>query len=131
MRERVVLCNYCGARAQLVDSKEVYSQSYGLIYLCKKCDAYVGVHKGTTKPLGRLANKTLRQLKQRAHAAFDPLWQAKQRRDGCSKSAARHAGYKWLAEQMHIDPRDCHIGMFTESQCEHVVEICKKVKIHG
>ena len=31
-----------------------------MIYICKPCDAYVGVHKGTDKALGRLANKELR-----------------------------------------------------------------------
>ena len=31
--------------------------------------AYVGVHKGTDKPLGRLANAELRYWKKRAHAA--------------------------------------------------------------
>lgn len=41
-----VFCPYCGERAEFVDSAEVYhGQSYGLIYLCRPCDAYVGCHE--------------------------------------------------------------------------------------
>ena len=71
-----VYCDYCGRRAEFVDSKVVYGRSYGMIYLCR-CHpgyAFVGVHKGTDRPLGRLADMELRELKKQAHAAFDPLW---------------------------------------------------------
>lgn len=71
-----VYCDYCGRRAEFVDSKVIYGKSYGMIYLCRCCPgyAYVGVHKGTDRPLGRLADMELRELKKLAHAAFDPLW---------------------------------------------------------
>lgn len=72
---RKVYCDYCGRQAEYVDSKAVYGKSYGMMYLCRNCMAYVGVHKGTDKPLGRLANAELRYWKKAAHAEFDPLWQ--------------------------------------------------------
>lgn len=75
---RKVHCDYCGRRAEYVDSKVIYGKSYGMIYLCRNCMAYVGVHKGSDKPLGRLANAQLRHWKKEAHAAFDPpleVWQ--------------------------------------------------------
>ena len=72
---RKVYCDYCGRQAEYVDSKVIYGKSYGMMYLCRNCMAYVGVHKGTDKPLGRLANAELRYWKKRAHAVFDPLWQ--------------------------------------------------------
>lgn len=53
---REVYCDYCGRRAEFVDSKIVYGKSYGMMYLCRHCMAYVGVHKGTSRPLGRLAD---------------------------------------------------------------------------
>lgn len=135
-----VFCPYCNKHAVLVDSECVYAQSYGLIWLCTPCLAWVGVHKGTHRPLGRLANKELRQWKQRAHAAFDPLWQEKWKRrcaGGMGKSGkpggthykkayARMSGYKWLAEAMDIDRKDCHIGMFDIEQCQQVIQICSK-----
>jgi hypothetical protein len=94
-----------------------------MIYLCRPCKAWVGVHKGTDKPLGRLANKELREWKIKAHAAFDPLWKAKMSQ-GHSKKSARNSGYAWLAEQMGIPREACHVGMFDVEQCKRVVEIC-------
>lgn len=113
---KAVNCPYCGRQAQYVDSKVVYGRSYGMIYLCRKCDAYVGVHKGTDNPLGRLANKELRYWKMAAHAAFDPLWQ--------SGRMKRNDAYAWLAEQMGLMPEGTHIGMFDVAQCKTVIKIC-------
>ena len=118
-----VTCHYCDQAADYVDSSEVYGRSYGMMYLCRPCLAWVGVHKGTNKPLGRLANKELREWKIKAHAAFDPLWKKKMLK-GFSKKEARNAGYRWLAKQMGICREDCHIGMFDVEQCKQVVEIC-------
>lgn len=57
MKGRIVICDYCGTPADFVDSSVVYhGHSFGMIYLCPRCGAYVGVHKGSDKPLGRLAN---------------------------------------------------------------------------
>lgn len=129
-RKRQILCNYCGHHSDYVDSSEVYRRSYGMIYLCRPCNAWVGVHKNTDKPLGRLANASLREWKKKAHASFDPLWKRKlskrQKELGLDykKSYARESGYKWLAEQMGIDGKDCHIGMFDIEQCKKVVQIC-------
>ena len=70
-RGQKILCDYCGRQAEYVDSAEIYNgKSYGMIYLCRPCKAYVGVHRGSDKPLGRLADAELREWKKRAHAAF-------------------------------------------------------------
>ena len=120
-----MICPYCQQVAVYVDSTAVYRRSYGMIYLCRQCNAYVGVHNGTDKPLGRLANAELRKAKIAAHDAFDPLWKGKIRRDGCAKYKARGAGYKWLAKQLQMNPEDCHIGMFDVDLCKQVVEVCR------
>ena len=113
-----VTCPYCSQPAVLTSSKEVYrGQDYGKIYLCRPCNAYVGVHEGTDRPLGRLANAELRKLKMAAHAAFDPIWKSKQTR--------RSDAYRWLASKLGITMAECHIGMFDEDQCKKVVEFCK------
>lgn len=117
-----VYCDYCGRRAEFVDSKVVYGRSYGMIYLCR-CHpgyAFVGVHKGTDRPLGRLADMELRELKKQAHAAFDPLW-----KEGRFKGH-RKAAYAWLSEQMGLPQEKTHIGMFDTAQCERVVQICQE-----
>lgn len=140
------ICRYCRAPARLVDSKEIYGRSYGMIWLCSNypdCDAYVGCHNGTHEPLGILANPKLRAAKKRAHAAFDPLWKeapamyddlpddstpagAKLRRkqEHRIRQRARKRAYQWLAEQLGISANDCHIGFFDLDQCERVVSVC-------
>jgi hypothetical protein len=128
---RVVTCPYCSRPTEYVDSIAVYRKSYGMIYLCRPCEAWVGVHKGTNEPLGRLANKELREWKMKAHAAFDPLWQRKlairrkQRGTGYKKAFARGSGYRWLSEQLGIPREACHIGMFDVATCKRVVELCE------
>jgi hypothetical protein len=96
-----------------------------MIYYCAPCQAWVGVHKGTNKALGRLANAELREWKKEAHKYFDPLWQAKIKQ-GYTKTQARRRAYKWLSQQMGIPVKETHIGMFDVDQCKQVVEICKR-----
>ena len=112
-----VNCPYCSRLAVFVDSKEIYGTSYGMVYLCRPCDAYVGVHKGTDRPLGRLANKELREWKKKAHSFFDPIW-----KEGRFKGM-RDKAYKWLSEQMGLPKEETHIGMFDIALCKRVVDI--------
>ncbi len=124
MADLRVVCGYCGRDAELVDSAEVYNgRSYGMIWLCRPCEAWVGTHAGTRShhPLGTLADAETREARKAAHAAFDPLWRAKMRRDGASKTEARLAGYAWLAKRMGMRTNECHIAMFDAEQCRRVV----------
>ncbi len=104
----------------------MYGESHGMIYLCRPCNAYVGVHKGTDKALGRLANAELRHWKKKAHRYFDILWRAKWISEGCSKREARTSGYKWLSQELDIPLDRCHIGMMDVAECIEVVRICSK-----
>jgi len=117
-------CDYCGSAPELVTGAEVYPHLPKLrdkwIWRCQPCKARVGCHPGTQVPLGRLANAELREAKQAAHAAFDPVW-----KDGHMK---RGQAYSWLAERLGIHGKDCHIGMMNEEQCRRVVELCKATK---
>lgn len=111
------ICPYCGGKPEYVDSRVIYGQSFGMIYLCSKCDAYVGVHKGTDNPLGRLANKELRHWKKEAHLYFDKVWKL--------KIMTRGEAYTYLSGWLEV-PRDyTHIGMFSIETCKQVV-ICAK-----
>ncbi len=124
-----VICPYCDKPAPLVDSAVVYrGTSYGLIYYCEGCDAWVRCHEGTTRPLDRMANAELRKLRTAVHEVFDPAWQkllkARQRVDpGYSKNKARTACYARLAERMNIPVKDCHIANFDPAQCRLAIEI--------
>lgn len=118
------ICPYCLKKTVFVDSAEIYGRSYGMIYLCRPCDAWVGVHKGTDQALGRLANDELREAKKEAHFYFDKLWRAKIL-TGYSKNKARGKAYQWLARELEIPAPETHIGWFDIDMCKRVVEICK------
>lgn len=106
---REVICQYCGKQAEYVDSAEVYATSYGMIYICKPCNAYVGVHKDTDKPKGTLANKELRELRKTCHALFDPLWK--------SGKVKRKDAYLRMSQFIDIPENEAHIGMFDNEKC--------------
>ena len=81
------------------------------------CDSFVSTHKNGM-PLGRLANKNLREWKIRAHNAFDPIWK--------DKKMKRNEAYKWLSEQLGIPEEYTHIGMMSVNSCKKIVSICKQ-----
>ena len=114
-----LVCPYCNKSSELVDSKEIYGTSYGMIYLCRPCDAYVGVHKGTTDALGRLANKELREAKKEAHKYFDLIWKTKQ--------MTRTEAYQWLSNSLNTPKDYTHIGMFNVKSCQDVVFYSKQL----
>lgn len=117
----MIMCPYCNNATELVDSAEIYRRSYGMIYLCRPCDAFVGCHRGTTKPLGTPANRKLRKRRIAAHNAFDPVWR--------SGKVKRKEAYKMLAEYMGIDGGKAHIAMFDEAQCEKVLNFIKEQEL--
>lgn len=119
-------CPYCGGETRLhPDSSAFYrGQDYGPVWACVGCGAYVGCHPGTTRPLGRVADAELRRMKMAAHDAFDRLWRRKMQRDQCGKQKARGLAYKWLAGELGIPAKHCHIGYFDSAMCARVVEAC-------
>ncbi len=117
-------CPYCGQPPVLVSGVVIYPHRSDLwdksFWFCPPCGAYVGCHPGTVVPLGRLADKELRDAKMAAHAAFDPLW--KRNSEG-QRMRSRRAAYRWLAEKLGVSIDHCHIGQFDVEQCRRVVEI--------
>lgn len=105
-------------------SQQFYGKDYGTnLFVCEPCDAWVGCHKGTKRPLGRLANRELRYWKKQAHKYFDAKWIKFPK--GKSRQRKRSEAYAWLAVQLNIKPKDCHIGMFDVDTCKKVVEACR------
>lgn len=56
------ICPYCHVPTEYKNSIEVYGVDYGMIYYCPQCGAYVGVHKGTDRAKGRLANAVAKRV---------------------------------------------------------------------
>ena len=111
------ICPYCGKESELIDSAEVYGESYGAMYICRDCNAYVGCYSGTTTALGRLADADLRKAKMRAHHYLDQLWKDRRQR--------RYSTYTWLSKQLGIPRELTHVGMSDIEQCRRIAEICR------
>ena len=114
------VCCYCGAPVIFTGNEAIYGRKYGngKCYKCTACDAHVGVHSGTTIPMGRLANQELRDLKIQCHALFDPLWRNK-------GPVSREQAYGWLAGALGIPQRECHFGWFDKAMLLRCLNILK------
>lgn len=122
-------CPDCGKKAKFLNnSASLYGgKNHGPLYVCRDCDTRVGCHKGTKKPLGTMAGKKIRAARQRAHNAFDPIWNDKCWPKGVKAPMKRIPAYEWLAGRMEIaDIHDCHIGSFDVELCDLVVAVSKK-----
>lgn len=112
------ICPYCNGPSEFFPTSEaIYGSNYGPVYVCKKCEAYVGCHKGTTVALGRLADITLRALKMKCHSIFDQTWQ--------SQLMTRDEAYAWLAGLLDLPSEYTHIGMFGPDTCKRIIRETK------
>ena len=91
------------------------------------CGAYCGTHPNIL-PLGSPAGPETRRAREAAHAAFDPLWRRRMEISGLQQKDARNRGYRWLAAELGIKRRDCHIGAMDKATAGRVVEICGRVR---
>ena len=119
------ICRYCGGVIRLVPASSIYGESaerLGMkeewLYQCQNCNARVGCHKGTKRPLGNVANEVLRLKRMETHQVFDNFWRAKR--------MSRTKAYCWLTEQMELPESKAHIGGFEMEQCQRLIELCRK-----
>lgn len=117
-----MICPYCGAKAVLRSAEIVYPSTgdrYGIVFVCANyppCDAYVGVHSGTRKAKGTLANAELREWRKKAHAAFDELWR------GPKSHMSRSGAYRFL--QVGLRAKGAiHIGESDIARCQEIVRL--------
>lgn len=118
MKLTPIVCQYCNGFAELVPGDIMYPRRHDLrgksFYRCTPCDAHVGCHPGGYTPLGSLANKPLRTARIATHKEFDQLWHG--------GAMPRWAAYKWLRSMMDMSRDECHIGLFSESDCTRAIE---------
>ncbi len=109
---KIMICPYCNKEAEWTENKAIYGKNYGksyMCYYCKPCDAYVGCHENSRRPLGIMANRELREYRKRVHSLIDPLWK--------SKEMSRGRVYSILTEFLGYQ---YHTG-------ESDLETCKKI----
>ena len=112
-------CPYCKKQALWCDNKIIYGRNYGQshkIYYCKDCNAYVGCHNNSRKPLGYMANKELRDKRVETHKAIDYYW-----RYGFF---TRDEVYKKLKEHFG---KEIHIGNCNYNMCSKIIEASHKL----
>ena len=121
------ICRYCGGVIRRVPARKVYGAAADRLklngewlYQCQNCNARVGCHRGTKRPLGNVANEMLRLKRVETHQVFDSFWQ--------SRGMSRTAAYKWLAEKLDMPEEQAHIGGFEMDQCQMVIDICGHVE---
>ena len=117
------VCRYCGGVVRLIPAEQVFrdaterlGQTGEKLYQCQNCNARVGCHRGTMRPLGKLPNETLRLKRMEAHRVFDAWWK--------SQGMSRTKAYKWLAQRMEISTKEAHIGGFEMEQCQQLLDLC-------
>ena len=110
------ICPYCGKPSALMTQKEWYGKDFSgrMLYGCRSCDASVGTHPNG-KPLGTLANKELKLLRQQCHALIDPIWQ--------NGILNRYEVYARIKKQFQIE----HIGESTKEECLRLIKGFKNI----
>ena len=118
------VCNICGGKVEYVTVNKVYGannikyQTSGYCYHCKNCGAVVGTHKKRPlEALGILADKTMSEMRQKAHKMFDKFWRKPEQRTNC---------YKRLATEMGLPFEECHFGYFDLDQLNQAYTILVK-----
>ncbi|MCZ2100086.1 MAG: DUF3268 family zinc-finger domain-containing protein [Chitinophagales bacterium] len=128
------ICPYCNCATKLVTGDEIYPHRIHeeprpkfldkKYYLCtQNDDHYVGTYADNITSLGRLADKTLRQLKHEGHNVFDPLWKTQ------SHFESQKAAYDWLSAKMQLPLEFTHFGMFTDEQCMEAIRYCREISL--
>lgn len=120
------ICRYCGGVVHLVSAADVYGMAaakrLGIeqenFYQCQNCNARVGCHKGTTRPLGNLANEALRMKRKETHQIFDSFWR--------ERGMTRTQGYHWMAKKLRLSEQLAHIGGFEMDRCQRLIDLCEK-----
>lgn len=123
MVEIPTICRYCGGAVHLVPAAKVYgpaaAKRLGLerekFYQCQNCNARVGCHKGSARPLGNLANEALRMKRMETHQVFDSFWK--------ERGMSRTQGYKWMAKKLRLSEELAHIGGFEMDRCQKLIRL--------
>ena len=120
------ICRYCGGEVRLVSASKVNGPAAAArlgierqsFYQCQNCNARVGCHPGSTRPLGNLANEALRMKRMEPHHVFASFWKER----GMSRTQA----YKWMAKKMRLSEELAHIGGFEIDRCQKLIKLCEK-----
>lgn len=61
----------------------------------------------------------LRQARRYAHTVFDGIWKSRYQRS---------QAYAWLARQMKLTDKECHIARMNLAQCQEVTRLVRELR---
>jgi hypothetical protein len=105
-------CQYCHSNnIKIMTQTEFYGREYNgaKMYVCQKCGARAGCHKGTEIPLGCLADDELRKLRKEIHDIIDTMWKTREERTILYKKLSEKYGDKF------------HVGFLKNEQARWVL----------
>lgn len=112
-------CDNCAStNIECIENEKLYGIRKGkwpYVWRCLNCNASVGCHPNTFRPLGKMASRAVRVLRKDAHIVFDQLWQ--------SGLLTRSAAYLWLADKLNISVAECHISLLSMAQLKRTIAI--------
>lgn len=110
------VCSSCGGDVVIAHHTEVYGREYSewpWMYRCPACDSSVGMHPFTSIPLGTLADRQLRTLRNNCKQPFELVWR--------SGLMSRDQAYAALADHLGMPVENCHFGWFDADQCRRAL----------
>lgn len=115
-----MICTFCNKPAIWTPNKAIYGKNFGksfMCWYCQPCNAYVGCHNNTKKPLGTMADAATRIWRTRAHDTFDPMWKCGRiSRDRAYKRLKNHFGF------------EVHIGAADIELCKRIIKYINEMK---
>lgn len=123
MKRITLTCPKCGSKAYLRPARVVFGDNApnpeDKFYVCGRypaCDCYVSAHRRTLRPMGTLADRSLRKKRQETHRALDKLWQ--------SGLMSRAQAYRLICLYLGLPEGEAHIAAFSLERCEDVIAFC-------
>lgn len=112
-------CEYM-VEARLTTGKEIYPRRYDLrdipFWKCDTCGNYVGCHyrsKESTRPLGYIPSREIKNARRHIHNILDPIWQ--------SGKMPRRGVYNYISDRLGWVYHTAKIGSIDEAR--HVYKI--------
>lgn len=111
-------CPQCGDPMKLIKSKFKNPYFWG----CRNYPACSGRHSAhpNGEPMGVPADAETRQMRIKAHEAFDQLWK--------KWGYSRNESYEFLQLIMGMTKDEAHIANFNKDQCISLIEKIEKVE---
>ena len=123
-RRRRMHCPYCGSPVIYRTADGIYKENTkrAMLFVCSRypsCNAYVRANKVTKKPIGTLADPSLRRLRNQAHRFFNRLYE--------SGLMSKGEAYNWLSVLTGMPESMAHIGFMGEYNCGLIIDESKKL----